>query len=176
MHLRVYNENPAIMGVTHAHPPVCTSFAIAGLGLSEAIYPEALVNLGTVPCVHYEAPGSQGIPDSIAPFVAAYNAVLLSNHGALSWGESLMEAWFRLESMEHYATILMYTGKIIGHANVLSCEQVQEILKIREKLGISTGGVPPCCAREATNLKDSVEILNSTTNGTNDKAGQFFVS
>jgi L-fuculose-phosphate aldolase len=146
MHLRLYNENPDIMGVTHAHPPVCTSFAIAGISLDQAIYPEALVNLGVVPCVRYETPGSQGIPDSIAPFCRDYNAVLLANHGALSWGTSLMEAFFRLESMEHYATVIMYTGYIIGKANVLSRDQVQELLKIRERLGMTTGGVPSCYA------------------------------
>ena len=76
MHIRAYKEDPEVMGVCHAHPPVCTSFAIAGIGLDRAIYPEALVNLGTVPCVHYEAPGSQGIPDSIGPYVKGYNGVL----------------------------------------------------------------------------------------------------
>ncbi|MDR3050327.1 MAG: class II aldolase/adducin family protein [Oscillospiraceae bacterium] len=155
MHLRAYHENPEIGGVTHAHPPICTSFAIAGLGLDKAIYPEALVNLGTVPCVHYETPGSQGIPDSIAPYCRDYNALLLANHGALSWGKSLMEAFFRLEAMEHYALILMYTGNVIGQARELSCDQVQELLGIREKLGIHAGGIPPCADR-ATNLKDVV--------------------
>jgi len=154
MHLRVYNENPKIQGVCHAHPPVATSFAIAGISLDKAIYPEALVNLGTVPVVHYETPGSQGIPDSVAPYCRDYNALLLANHGALAWGESLMDAWFRLESLEHYATILMYTGNIIGKANVLSCDQVQELVKIREKLGIQAGGLPPCCAAKASNLAD----------------------
>jgi L-fuculose-phosphate aldolase len=157
MHLRIYNENPTIMGVTHAHPPVCTSFAIAGISLDRAIYPEALVNLGVVPCVHYEPPGSQGIPDSVAPYCLDYNALLLANHGAVSWGTSLLEAYFRLESMEHYATVLMYTGNIIGRANVLSCDQVEDALAIRSKLGVTTGGAPSCCAREPTNLRDVME-------------------
>ncbi len=153
MHLRIYNENPAAHGVCHAHPPVSTSFAIAGISLDKAIYPEALVNLGTVPCVHYEAPGSQGIPDSVAPYAKDYNALLLANHGAVAWGSSLMEAWYRLEATEHYAMILMYTGNIIGKANVLSCEQVNDLIEIRSKLGITSGGIPPCSAR-ATNLED----------------------
>lgn len=155
MHIRVYQENPEIMGVTHAHPPISTSFAIAGISLDKAIYPEALVNLGTVPCVHYETPGSQGIPDSIAPYCRDYNALLLANHGAISWGKSLMEAYFRMEALEHYAMILMYTGNIIQKANVLSCDQVQELLEIREKMGITAGGVP-CCVQQASNLQDVV--------------------
>ena len=155
MHLRLYNENPDIMGATHAHPPVSTSFSIAGICLDKAIYPEALVNLGVVPCVHYETPGSQGVPDSIAPYCKDYNAVLLANHGALTWGSSLMEAFFRLEALEHYAMILMYTGNIIGKANVLSSEQVDELLKIREKLSGTAGGIPPC-AEHPSNLSDVI--------------------
>jgi L-fuculose-phosphate aldolase len=65
-----------------------------------------------------------------------------------------MEAWYRLESVEHYAMILMYTGNIIGKANVLSCAQIRELIKIREKLGIRSGGLPPCCAPEAANTVD----------------------
>jgi L-fuculose-phosphate aldolase len=168
MHLRIYKENPNVQGVCHAHPPVVTSFAIAGISLDKAIYPEALVNLGIVPVVHYETPGSQGIPDSVAPYCRDYNALLLANHGALTWGDSLMEAWYRLESLEHYAMIFMYTEFIIGKANVLSCDQVGELVKIREKLGIKTGGLPPCCAVRASNLTDVGAQANTPTVNTAD--------
>lgn len=140
MHLRVYNENPEIGAVTHAHPPVCTGFAIAGIALDKAIYSEALINLGAVPCVHYENPGSQALADAVAPYCRDYNGVLLANHGALSWGRDLMEAYFRLESMEHYAMVTMLTGSLIGKANALSAEQVNELLEIRRGLGYSSGG------------------------------------
>lgn len=155
MHIRIYTENPETRGVTHAHPPVSTSFAVAGICLDRAICSEAVVSLGTVPCVHYETPGSQGIPDSIAPYCRDYHALLLSNHGALTWGKSVMEAFYRLESLEHYATILMYTGNIIGKANMLSNDQVQKLLEIREKLGVASGGVPVGAA-QPSNLNDAV--------------------
>lgn len=129
MHLRIYSEREDVAAVCHAHPPVSTSFAIAGMGLSQAIYPEALVNLGAVPCVPYEVPGSQALADSIAPYVRNCNALLLANHGAVTWGASLMEAWFRMEAAEHYAIIIMYTNNIIGKANVLSCAQIDELTK-----------------------------------------------
>jgi L-fuculose-phosphate aldolase len=155
MHLRIYNENPDAMGVTHAHPPACTSFAIAGLALDQAIYPEALVNLGTVPWIHYETPGSQELAESIAPYCKSHNALLLANHGALSWGESLLDAFYRLESMEHYAMILLYTGSLLGKANMLSYDQVQSLLDIRDRMGIKGGGVPVCVERPM-NLNDAV--------------------
>ncbi|MBR3457362.1 MAG: class II aldolase/adducin family protein [Selenomonadaceae bacterium] len=155
MHLRIYAERKDAMAVCHAHPPISTSFAIAGIGLNQAIYPEALVNLGTVPCVHYEAPGSQRLPDAIAPYVRDCNALLLANHGAVTWGTSLMEAWYRLESTEHYAMVTMYTCSIIGKANVLSCDQIDELVKIRETLGIASGRMPSGVPK-ATNLADVI--------------------
>ncbi len=156
MHLRVYRENEEVMAVTHAHPPIATSFAIAGISLDRAILPEAVVNLGSVPIAHYATPGSVEVPNSIAPYCKTYNAVLLANHGALSWGKDVLEAYHRLESLEYYATVLMYTGRIIGNANELSCKQVSELIDIREKLGITSGGVPPC-AVEASNTQDVIK-------------------
>ncbi|WP_313133923.1 class II aldolase/adducin family protein [Anaerocolumna sp.] len=153
MHLRVYEENPEVMAVTHAHPPVATSFAIAGISLDRPILPEAIVQLGSVPIAHYATPGTQEVPDSIAPFCKTHNGVLLANHGALSWGRDVFEAFFRLESIEYYATVLMYTGQIIGKQNELSCDQVNELINTRKKLGINTGGIPNCSTR-TTNTQD----------------------
>ena len=144
MHLRVYQENPDIVAVCHAHPPVATSFSIAGIPLDKAILNEGVVAIGTVPIAKYATPGTFEVPDSIAPFCREYNAALLANHGAITWGTSLMEAYFRMETLEYYATIIMYTSNIIGEANELSCEQVDRLLEIREQLGIKSGGVPQC--------------------------------
>ena len=130
MHLRVYKEREDALAVCHAHPPVATSFAIAGIGLEKAIYPAALVSLGTVPCVPYETPGTERLADSITSYVRDCNALLLANHGVVTWGTSLMEAWYRLESTEHYATLLMYSCNIIGKANVLSPAQMDELLNL----------------------------------------------
>ncbi len=153
MHIRAYRENPEIMAVTHAHPPVATSFAIAGIGLDQPILTEAIMALGSVPVARYATPGTDEVPDSIAPFCRDYNSVLLANHGALSWGDSLMQAYYRLESVEYFATIMMYTGNIIGKSNKLSCEQIAPLLETRAKLGIKGGGIP-ACALSATNDKD----------------------
>lgn len=144
MHLRVYRENEEITAVVHAHPPVATSFAIAGIQLDKALLAEAVVLLGTVPVAPYATPGTQEVPDSIAPYCKDYNAVLLANHGALTWGKDITEAYHRMESLEHYATILMYTSGIIGRSNELSCNQADRLLKIRDDMGIKSGGVPLC--------------------------------
>ena len=90
MHLRVYEENPNVMAVTHAHPPIATAFAVAGIGLEKPILTEGVTTLGVVPVAKYATPGTQEVPDSIAPFVNSYNAVLLSNHGALTDRKSVV--------------------------------------------------------------------------------------
>lgn len=170
MHLRVYKENPAIMAVTHAHPPIATAFAVAGIGLEKPILTEGVTTLGVVPVAKYATPGTQEVPDSIAPFVNSYNAVLLSNHGALTWGKDVYESFYRLESVEYYASLLMYTGNIIGKQNALSCSQVQTLLDNRKNFGITTGGTPPC-AREATNLKDVITNVPDNSPAVYDVSG-----
>lgn len=148
MHIRVYQENPEVTAVTHAHPPVSTSFSIAGIQLDKAILTEAVVLLGNVPIAPYALPGTQEVPESIAPYCRNHNAVLLANHGALTWGKDLLEAYHRLESLEHYSTILMYTSRILERANELSCDQVDKLLELRAKLGIKAGGTPSCSREE----------------------------
>ncbi|MBP1039534.1 class II aldolase/adducin family protein [Vagococcus sp. BWB3-3] len=148
MHLRVYRENPTVNSVVHAHPVVATSYAIAGIPLNQALCPEAVVTLGNVPVAPYATPGTQQVPDSIAPYCIDYNAVLLANHGALTWGKDLIEAYYRMESLEHFAMMTMYTGRIINQANELNCSQVGDLIEMRENMGVSSGGVPPCRTEE----------------------------
>lgn len=144
MHLRVYKENPDVSAVVHAHPQAATAYAIAGIGLDQAYSPEGVILLGNVPVASYATPGTQEVPDSIAPFCKDYNAVLLANHGALTWGKDITEAYFRMESLEHYALTLIYTKKITDQIQELTCEQLSELINIREKMGIKTGGTLTC--------------------------------
>ncbi|HIW21753.1 MAG TPA: class II aldolase/adducin family protein [Candidatus Dorea intestinavium] len=142
MHIRVYKENSNVLAVTHAHPPLATSFAIAGIGLNKAILPEAIVQLGTVPVAKYATPGTEGIPDSIAPFCKDYTSVLLANHGALTWGKNVTEAFYHMESVEYYALVTLITEKILNKQNELSGEQIRELAKIRESMGMSSNILP----------------------------------
>lgn len=141
MHLRIYRENPEIVAVTHAHPPVSTSFAVAGKPLESPILQESIVQLGTVPVAKYAVPGTEGLAESVVPFCKSHNAVLLANHGVVTWGSDVFNAYFRLESVEYYATIMMYTN-IIGERRELNDKQIAELMAVRKGLGITSGGVP----------------------------------
>ncbi len=142
MHLRAYQENPALRSVCHAHPPICTCFAIAGIPLDVPVLAEAVITLGDVPVAPYAELGSKEVPEVIAPYCHTHNGVLLANHGAVTWAEDPYSAYYRLESMEYYANILMITGKILKEQNTLTEEQVERLLAMREKFGIKRGGRP----------------------------------
>ena len=100
MHLRLYRENPEIGAVVHAHPLYSTSFAIARIPLDMPIYPASMMNLGPVPVADYSPPGTQGVADSVAPYAKTSRALLLANHGALTWGGDILKAWYRMEELE----------------------------------------------------------------------------
>lgn len=142
MHLRAYQENPELLSVCHAHPPICTCFAIAGIPLDVPVLAEAVITLGDVPVAPYAELGSKEVPEVIAPYCHTHNGVLLANHGAVTWAEDPYSAYYWLESMEYYANILMITGKILKEQNTLTEEQVERLLAMREKFGIKRGGRP----------------------------------
>jgi L-fuculose-phosphate aldolase len=157
MHLRVYNENKNVFGIVHAHPPVSTAFAIAGIQLDQPTSPEAVVNLGVIPIAPYATPGTAEVADSIAPFCNTHTAVLLANHGALTWGKDLMEAYFRMESLEHVANMMMLTNFVIGRVNVLSQTQVDKLAVLRQNMGLIDAVMPKGSDVES-NIKDFVSL------------------
>ena len=136
MHLRVFKENPKVQGVVHAHPLTATAFACAGISLEEPVLMEGVLSLGCVPLVHFALPGTEEVPEAVAPYCREYNAVLLANHGALTWGDNLMQAYYRMETTEYYAKILMMNNFILGKKTLLSQGQIDDIIKIRAGWGI----------------------------------------
>lgn len=153
MHLRVYKENPAIGAVVHAHPLVATCFAAAGICLDEPILTEAVTAIGSIPVAHFALPGTQQVPDSIAPFCNTYNGALLANHGAITWAGELETAFFRLEWVETTARATLVTKYILGRCNRMSCAETAAVVKLREQMGIMLGG-DPMCAPSSRNVED----------------------
>ena len=135
MHMRVYKERPDVNSVVHAHPLYATSFAIAGIPLTEPIMPEAVIALGCVPIAEYGTPSTEEIPDAVSKYLQYYDAVLLANHGALSFSDNLLNAYHKMESLEFYAQLL-YQSKMLGGPKQLSDSQVQRLYEIRRQFGL----------------------------------------
>ncbi len=130
MHLRVYRENPAVCAVVHAHPPTATAFAASGLSLEEPILSETAMLLGSVPLVPYSTPGTDQVPNAVAPYCNTHCALLLANHGVLTWGNSLEQAYFRLEELEQTARIYLISKFILKSPKLLTKEQIEALPKL----------------------------------------------
>jgi L-fuculose-phosphate aldolase len=132
MHLAIYRAREDVNAVVHAHPPVATAFAVAGIGLPGNVLPELAVQMGEVPVVPYATPGTEAMPDAIAPFLPNHDAFLLANHGATTVGCTLAEAHQRMESLEHSANILL-TARLLGRVNALGIEEARLLEAARRK-------------------------------------------
>jgi len=127
MHLLFYRLRPDVKAVCHAHPPTATGFAAAGRGFDEPVFPEVIMDLGSIPLAPYGTPGTQELCDSLEPFVAKHDAVLLENHGVVTCGKDLTTAFQRLETVEQFARILL-TAHFLGGPRMLSRANVEKLL------------------------------------------------
>ena len=129
MHLRIYGLRPDVQAVVHAHPPTATGFAIAGLSFDECVVPEIIATLGRVPLVPYATPSTEEVPDRIVPYVASHDALLLANHGAVTYGSNLEGAINAMESIEQAARSML-VAHLLGRVNRLSREDVDRLLSL----------------------------------------------
>ncbi len=136
MHMRVYKERPDVKSVVHAHPMYGTAFAIAGVPLTQPIMPEAVIALGCVPIAEYGTPSTVEIPDAISKYLQHFDALLLENHGALTYSDSLLAAYHKMESLEFYAQLL-FLSKQLGGPKELNNNQVERLYEIRRQFGMT---------------------------------------
>ena len=128
MHTESYRLRPETGAVVHAHPPTATGFAVAGIDLKECILPEVVVNLGGIPLAPYGTPGGPAIVEPMVPLLRQnYYALLLANHGAVTLGADVMDAHFKMETVELCARIAL-VARQLGHTNTLDKDQVQALL------------------------------------------------
>jgi L-fuculose-phosphate aldolase len=132
MHLMIYRMRPEITGIVHAHPPTATGFASAGMALEQALVSEIVLALGKVPLARYGTPGSEELLDSLEPLVPEHNAILMANHGVVTFAEDLITAYMNMETVEHFARIALVTHQL-GRQEVLSPENVSKLMVLREK-------------------------------------------
>lgn len=163
MHMRIYRERPDVNAVVHAHPQFATSYAIAGIPLTEKIMPEAVIFLGEVPIANYGLPSTMEIPDAVEPFLSCYDAVLLENHGALSWGQDLLSAYFKMESVEFYAS-LAYKARVLGGAKELPPVEVERLYELRRQFGVPGKHPATCQGETCVKCSRGHEKTNNTDN------------
>jgi L-fuculose-phosphate aldolase len=136
MHIAVYRESPDILAVCHAHPPVAAAFAAAGVALDKPFLQESVMLLGVIPIAEYAPPGSDELANGAAAFCREYHGALLEHHGAVTWGGGVMQALYRMESVEYTATVAMYS-KMLGFGRTLDNKKIAELISMRPQWGIT---------------------------------------
>ncbi len=133
MHISVYRARPDVNAVVHAHPPKCTGFAVAGVALNRAVLAEVVVTLGCIPLAEYGTPSTSELAESVDRLIRTSDGVLLSNHGALTVGKEVYDAYFKMEVIEHFAEISLISRQL-GGERLLPKKEVARLLDLRQKV------------------------------------------
>lgn len=132
LHLRILRHRPDVHAVVHAHPPSATGFAVAGEEIPGNLLPELIFVVGPVPLVPYGTPGTPELGDRVVPYLQGegHDALLLANHGAVTMGSTLDEAWIRMESLEHAARIIA-AARAVGQPQALTAQSIERLEALR---------------------------------------------
>jgi L-fuculose-phosphate aldolase len=149
MHLAVYGQRQDVGAVVHSHPPTATAFACSGRALDEILCQEAVMTVGAVPLASYATTGTAEVAASMRPFISEHDAILLENHGAVSYGVTLLEAFMKMETVEHLAQVALVAHQL-GSARPLGRDQVQQLQSARTKYveNVQEEGLSPQSGKE----------------------------
>lgn len=132
MHLAIYHRRADVEAVIHSHPPIATAFACAGRALDEMICQEGAMTLGPVPLARYATTGTPEVASSLEPHIPHHQAILMANHGAVSYGPTLLDAFLKMETLEHLAQIRLVTHQL-GSDNVLEEDQLDQLVRAKQR-------------------------------------------
>ena len=135
MHLEVYRNRPDVNAVVHAHPPLATGFAVAGIPLTRAVLAEVITTLGSIPIAAYGTPSTAELPEAVRKYIKAHDGMLLANHGAVTCGPNVMAAYYKMETIEHFAKISL-VARLLGREHLISREEVERLQNLRGFYGI----------------------------------------
>jgi L-fuculose-phosphate aldolase len=152
MHLEIYRNRPDVNAVVHAHPPIATGFAVAGIPLTRAVLAEVVTTLGSIPIAEYGTPSTKELPDAVRKYIKAHDGMLLANHGAVTCSQTVMSAYYKMETIEHFAKI-SFVARQLGGENLLSRGEVERLQGLRGMYGIETPA-PVCTDPNEAALTD----------------------
>jgi L-fuculose-phosphate aldolase len=163
MHLEVYRQRPDVRAVVHAHPPIATGFAVAGIPLDRAVLAEVVTTLGSVPIADYATPSTRELPDAVRKYVKAHDGMLLANHGALTIGTDLFAAYYKMETIEHFAKISL-VARMLGGERLLSRDEVFRLQGLRGSYGIAAPA--PICPDPAAPDQTDCQVVQAPVSAT----------
>ena len=153
MHLEIYRNRPDANAVVHAHPPYATGFAVAGIPLTRAVLAEVITTLGSIPIAAYGTPSTSELPEAVRKYIKAHDGMLLANHGAVTCGRDVLSAYYKMETIEHFAKISL-VARQLGGEHLISRGEVERLQGLRGFYGIPAPA--PLCADSSDGGSDQV--------------------
>lgn len=132
MHIEIYKHRPDVEAIIHAHPSYSTAFTLSGQTFSEPVLPEIILSLGEIPIAPYATPSSNESVLAIHDLILKHDAIILDHHGAITFGPSLEDAFYKMERLEHSATTL-FAAKQLGTLNPLKPADIQKLIDIKKE-------------------------------------------
>jgi L-fuculose-phosphate aldolase len=139
MHLEAYRQRPDVQAVIHAHPPLTIALSIAGIPMDTPLLPEVIVLLGRIPMTGYATSSSEEGAAAIRELIMRHDAIILQRHGTLTVGDSLMQAFMRLETVEQNARIHFMLAQL-GAGAPLAGDDLRKLLAMRRRMGLEREG------------------------------------
>jgi L-fuculose-phosphate aldolase len=152
MHLLIYRLRSDVCGIVHAHPPTATGFAASGYDLNRPLVCEVVVGLGSIPLARYGTPGTPELTDALAPLIPHHDAILMANHGVVTFGSSVESAYMKMETVEHFAKIALVTH-LLGNEQPLGEKEVEKLHEVRHRYNGGSAPVAPHRAVAANALQ-----------------------
>jgi L-fuculose-phosphate aldolase len=134
LHLTILRERADVNSVVHCHPPHASAFAVTREPLPQGLLPEVEVFLGPVPVAEYRCPGNQEFADTVLPHCQDSSAIILANHGTVSFGDTVEHAYWWTEVLDAYCRIVLMAKSLGGFA-CLSDLEMRELLAHKKKMG-----------------------------------------
>ncbi len=139
MHLEAYRRRPDIVAVVHAHPPITVALSIAGVPMDTPLLPEVIALLGFIPMAPYSMSSSEEGAAAIRDLILRHDAIILQRHGTITVGDSLAQAFMRLETVEQNARIHFMLAQL-GAEGPLQANEVRKLLQMRRRMGLEREG------------------------------------
>lgn len=134
-HITIMKHRSDVQSVVHCHPPHATAFGMVREAIPQGLMPEAEINLGNVPIARYTIQGGQEFADAILPFVDKSDIIIQANHGTVSYGTTVEQAYFLVETLDLYCKILLLT-RSLGNVQYFTKEEMEGLLELKRKKGL----------------------------------------
>jgi L-fuculose-phosphate aldolase len=165
MHLEIYRNRPDVNAVVHAHPPLATGFAVAGIPLTRAVLAEVVTTLGSIPIAAYGTPSTSELPEAVRQYIKAHDGLLLANHGAVTCCRTVMSAYYKMETIEHFAKISL-VARLLGGENLLSRAEVDRLQGLRGMYGIASPAAICTDPAESRGNQAACQVLEAPESAT----------